>query len=638
MEAATSRELLRFGPFELDPTAEELRRSGLIVRLPRQPFRILLLLVRRAGEVVSREEIQAAIWGDATYVDFEHGINSAIRQIRFMLGDHAETPRYVRTVPRRGYSFIATVEQFARPGDLEMTSRAAPHPGPLPGEERGLDKAPRLRVAQRIAAIGAAALVAVTVMAALISESRRSVDGKPSTGRTIAVLPFRRLGPAIAGVDERSFPEELRATIGRLPRAHVSLIETAAANRPQDLSAQADVVIDGTIRQSEDGIRVIVSVVDAASHTQIWSETFQRPATRKEGMAVEIAHRVMAEIARRFLPEPRHAPALETNVPPSALVLYQRARLLHSRSQAYDWMRTKELYEAAVRQEPRFAEAWSGLSDVWGLQALYGPMEERDLAAANAADCARRAVALQPRNAEAHSTLGLMAAQREYDLAAAEDALRRATTADPSYVDARVNLAMILAMRGEADESLREFAFAQQLDPITLDLSPIEPQLYLHARRYEDARARYREILAVRPEMTQAIWGLMYTYIAQKNWSEALALAKTLPQAQPVSVVSTTAPVTEADFLKVYRSFDTTMENGRRGGKFSDYFLAVYYAQLGKNDRAFELLHQAMDDHLPAVSYIMVDPRLDNLRGDPRFSTLLERMKLGRRPERSGGR
>jgi DNA-binding winged helix-turn-helix (wHTH) protein/tetratricopeptide (TPR) repeat protein/TolB-like protein len=637
MEAATSRELLRFGPFELDPASEELRRSGLIVRLPRQPFRILLLLVQRAGEVVSREEIQAAIWGDETYVDFEHGINSAIRQIRFMLGDHAETPRYVRTLPRRGYSFIAPVERTARPGEIHITSRAAPHPGPLPAVAMERAPAPpvRMRVAQRIAAIGAAALVAVTVMAALISESRRSDDGKPSTGRTIAVLPFRRLGPPITGIDERSFPEELRATVGRLPRAYVSLIETAAVNRPQDLRARADLVIDGTIRQSEDGIRVIVSVVDAASHTQIWSETFQRPARRKEGMAVEIAHRVMCEVARRFLPEPRHAPRLETKVSPAAIMLYQRARLLHSRSQAYDWMRTKELYAAAVREEPRFAEAWSGMSDVWGIQALYGPMEERDLAAKNAVDCARRAVALQPLNPEAHSTLGLMAAQREYDLAAAEDALRRATTADPSYVDGRVNLAMILAMRGQDEESLREFALAQQLDPITLDLSSIEPQLYLHARRYEDARARFREILAVHPEMNSAIWGLMYTYIAQKNWSEALALARTLPQAQPVSVVSTTAAVTEAEFLKVYRSFDTTLENGRRGGKFNDYFLAVYYAQLGENDRAFQLLHKAMDAHLPAVSYIMVDPRIDNLRGDPRFSTLVERMKLGRRPERS---
>ena len=610
------RDLLRFGPFEIDPASEELRRSGLIVRLPRQPFRILLLLVRRAGEVVSREEIHAAIWGEETYVDFEHGINSAIRQIRFALGDHAESPRYVRTLPRRGYSFIGRVEHGARndaAGPVERVVECAPEAEPR-----------RMRIATRTAAISAAAIIAVALLVAWMATSRRAAPKARTGGRTIAVMPFRRLGPAIAGVDERSFAEELRARIATLPDAHVSLIDATARTR-------ADVVIGGTVRSSEDGIRVIVSATDAASQTQMWSETFHRPARRKEGMTVEVAHRVTCEIARRFLPPPRREPLLQTKASPPALALYKRARLLHSRSQAYDWMRTKELYEAAVRAEPRFAEAWSGLSDVWAGQMLSGPMPGREAAAAQASDCARRAVALQPRNAEAHSTLGLIAAQHDYDLATAEDELRRATAADPGYVDARTNLAIILTMRGQFDESLREFAAAQQLDPVGLEINPLEPMLYLHARRYEDARARYREVLAVTPESPVAIWGLMYTYIAQRNWADALTFLSMLGAGSVEDV-----PATEAGFLKVYRRLDGFMDTGRRGGKFNDYFLALYHAQLGDRDRAFELLDQAIDKHIPSVSYIMVDPRIDNLRGDPRFAAALGRMKLGRPPERVG--
>lgn len=617
MDAAESRQLLRFGPFELDPVNEELRRSGLIVRLPRQPLRILLLLVRRTGQVVSRDEIHAAIWGNETYVDFEHGINSAIRQIRFALGDHAESPRYVRTLPRRGYSFIGRVEHVARnhAAPLESVPEAAiPLPLPPPPPQRTR--------AARIVAIAAATILATVVMVALIAQSRRPAVETRSSGSAVAVQPFRRLGPAIPGVDERSFTEELRARIGTLPHAHVSLIEPTASTR-------ADVVIDGTVRQAEDGIRVIVSATDAASQTQIWSETFHRPARRKEGMAVEVAHRVMCEIGRRFLPPPRREPLLRTGASQSAVALYKRARMLHSRSQAYDWMRTKELYEAAVREEPRFAEAWSGLGDVWVGQMLSGPKGERVHAAKRAADCARRAVALLPGNAEAHSTLGLIAAQHDYDLAAAEDALRRATAADPGYVDARANLAMVLTMRGQADESLREFAVAQQLDPVTLDLSPIEPLLYLHARRYEDARARYREILAVSPESGPAIWGLMYTYIAQKNWSEALALLAML-RGEPLKDV----PATESGFLKEYRGLDGFMDHGRKQGRFNDYFLALYHAQLGDRDRAYELLDRAIEAHIPGVSYIMVDPRIDNLRGERRFNEVLARLKLGQPPER----
>jgi DNA-binding winged helix-turn-helix (wHTH) protein/tetratricopeptide (TPR) repeat protein len=609
-------ELLRFGPFELDPAAEELRRAGLVVRLPRQPLRILLLLVRRAGEVVSRDEIHEAIWGSETYVDYEHGINSAIRQIRYALGDHAGTPRYIRTLPRRGYSFVAPVERVAHPLEGRALSPAVVEPVRRAESPAVQKDAGRRRITPRIAVIAAMIVMAITAMAAIVT--RRSVESRKNSAREIAVLAFRRLGPAITGFDERAFAEELRAKIGTLRRTHVSLVDAAARTR-------ADVIVDGTIRQSEDGIRVIVSVADAKTQTQLWSETFLRPDKRKEGMAVEVAHRVMCELARRYVPAARHEPPLKTRAAPPVIAQYRRARLAHNRSQAYDWMRTKGLYEAALRDEPKFAEAWSGLSDVWANQMLFGPMAERGEAARQAENCAKRAVALQPANPEAHSILGVIAAQRDYDLATAEDAIRRAIAADPGYADGRTNLAMILAMRGQGEEALREFATAQQLDPIALDISPIGPLLHLHARRYEDARARYREILAVNPDSQAAAWGVLFTYIAQQNWAEAIAFARKLRPGDG-------APATREGFLQVYRSFEDFVLDGRRRGVFNDYFLALYYAQLGEKDRAFALLDQAIDSRIPVVSYIMVDPRLDALRGDPRFNALVARMKLGRPP------
>ena len=591
--------MLRFGPFELDPETEELKRSGTLVRLARQPFHILVLLISRAGEVVSREEIHAAIWGDETYVDFEHGINSAIRQIRSALCDNAEQPRYIRTLPRRGYSFIADVEQPTVKPDVEP-------PTELPRARRST-----------------VPIVIAAILAALLATSHRFVQpSQRSKGvRVVAVQPFRRFGPAVAGVDERTFAEELRAAIARLPRAQVSLVEG---------SAKADYVINGTVRQTEDGARVIVSLVNAASQAQIWSETFERPAKRSDGMSLEVAHRVMRELASRFVPPPRSEPPLRTHASPQLLALYKRARLAHARMQAFDWMRTKALYEAVLRQEPRFAEAWSGLSDIWTGQALRGPIADCDRAAAQAKACARRALALQPENAEAHSALGLLAAQRDYDLATAEDEFRRATAGDPQYVDARVNLAMVLAMRGQADESLREFTVAQEIDPIGLDLSQFEPLLYLFARRYAEASARYRDILAVNPDAPGATWGLMFTHVVERNWSEALALAGSIRPEEVKGV-----PPTQAGFMSVYRGFEPVLQDRRRQEKINDYFLAIYYAQNGNRDSSFVFLNRAIDVHTPAVSYIMVDPRLDNLHNDPRFQAALARINLGRPPQSS---
>jgi DNA-binding winged helix-turn-helix (wHTH) protein/tetratricopeptide (TPR) repeat protein len=618
METNGSGELLRFGPFEIDPEREELKRSGLVLRLPRQPFRILLLLASRAGEVVSRDEIHSAIWGSETYVDFEHGINSAIRQIRFVLGDHAESPRYVRTLPRRGYSFIAQVERMARPG--EFASAPVVEITPVVETPVPVSRPSSVRM------IAAAAVIAIVVMIALLAQARRATEVPHAGGRTIAIKPFRRLGPPIKGIDERSFGAELRAVLNRLPPERVSLVEF-----DEHVPAQADVVIDGSVHASEEGIRVIVSLADAASRTQIWSETYQRPLNRCDGVAMEVAHRVMWEVARRFLPPPRHAPLLLTSTAPSTLTLYQRARLLHSRNQPYDWIRTRELYEAALKEDPRFAEAWSGLSDVWATQTLTmgGSKEERAHAAAQTIDSARRALALQPRNAEAHGALGVIAAQYHYDLAAAEDALRRAATADPGYVDGRANLAIILSMRGEAEESLREFAFAQQLDPIMFDLNTTLPVLYFQARRYEEARARYRDILAIDPQSRPALWGLLTTYVAQKNWTDAIAVA-----ARIGSLPADGVPNTEEGFVTIYRRLEPFMLEGRRHGGLSDYSLAHYYGQLGDRDRAFALLDQAIDTRVPVVSYIMTDPRLDALRSDPRFDAVLARLKLGQPPDR----
>ncbi len=283
-------ETFRFGPFEIDAEAEELRRSGLLLRLAHQPMRLLLMLVRRAGEIVTREEIQREIWGSDTYVDFEQGINAAIRQIRFHLGDNAEAPRYIRTVPRHGYVFVAAVERDAPPAQTSAQTRmSAPH--------------------RRWRVIGAAGalIVAVLVVVAWHSE----VTQRAPSPKIITVAPFRVIGRLPEDVDVRSFTEELRATLELLPRRSILLVEDSSARR-------AEVRIEGTIEQERNSLRVIVSAIDAATGSRLWSETVDRPVAKRDAMAIETAHLVTQEVARRFLPPPRHEPRLRTSLPAKA--------------------------------------------------------------------------------------------------------------------------------------------------------------------------------------------------------------------------------------------------------------------------------------------------------------------------------
>ncbi|HEX6086160.1 MAG TPA: winged helix-turn-helix domain-containing protein [Thermoanaerobaculia bacterium] len=604
----TTDELLRFGPFELDPQAEELRRSGLVLRLPPQPFRILVLLVRRAGEVVTREEIQQEIWKDETFVDFEHGINSAIRQIRFVLGDTAEAPRYVRTIPRKGYQFVVDVDVVrasARAGQASarVGQASACLGSPLPPEGRA-EARPTLAIAAMVTA-----LLVLFAAAGIVASSRKSAEA-----RVVAVQPFRWIGTPQPGLDARTFAEELSARVATLPPNRVQLVDAQSA----------DVLIDGSVRRVDGRVRVIVSAIDGKTRTQLWSETIERPAERNDGIAVEVAHRTLAELARRYLPPPRREPLVAAKVDPAAMKAYRLARLERGQAKGYDVARIEARYGEAIRLEPQFAEAWSGLGELHAANALTGPTATRNRAAAAAHRCATRALELQPRNAEALTVLGILAAQRDYDLVAGEALFRRAVMADPEYVDAHVSLANVLATLGRGEESLRAWETARRLDPAGLDLSPQYPLLHLYARRYDDARARYREILAVHPEMRIPKWGVLSTYVAQQQWAEAIRAARALGGPDLVEGVEPTPEGVRRMLLR----FQPLIERNLREQIIGDYFAATFYAQAGDRDRAFAALDRAVEARLPVVSYLRVDPRIDLLRGDPRFDTLLAKTKM----------
>jgi DNA-binding winged helix-turn-helix (wHTH) protein/tetratricopeptide (TPR) repeat protein len=589
--------VLRFGPFELDADREELRRSGLVLRLPHQPTRLLSMFVHRAGEVVTREDIRKEIWGGETHVDFEHGINAAIRQIRFSLGDNAEAPRYLKTIPRRGYVWIAPVETVA-------PAPASPDAVVVASPEEPRKARPRTRIA-----VVAAVILAIAALALWIA--------LPGDSRTIAVVPFRAVGALPAGVDPRAFTQELRSTIGALPRRHLMLLEETA-------NGDAEVRIEGTIQRAGDSVRLIVSCIDTASHTLLWTETYERRIGEHHNMDMQTAHLLAHEVVRRFLPPPRHEPPLRTKVSPRALEVYRRARLERRRSLPDpDGNRAAALFEQALREEPRFAEALSGLADVWVQRAGTFRAPSRAHAVAKARAYAVRALALQPDNAEARSALGLLAFQYDWDLAAAEQAFREAVENDSEYVAARFNLCAVLAARGELDAALEVYEEVRTLDPIDFDLHPAEGMLYFRARRYEEAIAKYREILRFR-DSAQSRWGILWASSKRRDWSEATSVLRPMLELPPRP---RGVPATEQEFRALFHRVETLVLTARDRGTFDDYYVAAYYSERGDRDLAFTALHRAFENRSPALGHLMIDPRFDALRSDPRYPPLAARIK-----------
>jgi len=586
--------ILRFGPFELDPDREELRRAGLALHIPRQPLRVLILLARRAGQTVTRDEIQHELWGEETFVAFDQGINSAIRHIRFHLGDNAEAPRYLRTIPRKGYVFIAPVERLT-----EQPASA------MPVEvERDARPPMRWRAIGSIAAI----ILAATVWHA-----------KPRAARddrcVIAIRPFEIIGRAPAGLDARAFTEELFATTAALPQKRIAIVDGSSALR-------ASITIEGTIQATSDGARVLVTATDTASRAQLWGRTYERPRERVSGLAIETAHGVAREIASRHLPPPRHEPLVRSQVSKHAFDLYRRGRAENNRPMPdVDHDLAARLFEQAAREEPKFAEAWSALSDLWGNRVLRGAPELRTQAAARAVEYAKRALALQPDNAEARSTLGVMAAQHDFDLATAEAILQRAVADDPLYVDAHFNLALTRIARGNFFEALTELEIARELDPVQFDSSPAEAHLYLLARRYDDALARYRDLSESRPGWTHVQFAVLSAYMGQRRWDKAIEVAC------EIGHLPLPAEKTEAAFRKIHRQLEpAVLAYCHRGAYPNEYQAAVYYAEAGDVDRTFAILDRAVATRLPNLSFVAVDPRFDAVRNDVRFRTLVARL------------
>jgi DNA-binding winged helix-turn-helix (wHTH) protein/tetratricopeptide (TPR) repeat protein len=566
-------EVFRFGRFELRPDAEELRKNGVAIHLPHQPLRILTLLIARAGEIVTREEIRAAVWGDETFVDYEQGINTAIRQIRHALNDTAEAPRFLQTVPRRGYRFIAAVERIV-PEELLATFEAAVVPPAEPLVVIEAAPAKQRRVRRRdVAAVAVALLVAFVAFALVRTRDER--EDKPGVG--IAVMPFRSIGRLPIGVDARSYTEELTTRVTQL---HPERIRAGALG-------DADVLIEGTLQRSPgDHVRVIVRGVDARTRAQLWAETYERAD------AAVVAFRITRLLAQKHLPEPRFEPLVRTNVSPEARELYKQARIERNRPRAQrDLDRALRLFHEALKLEPKFAEAWSGIGDIHA--------ERRQLEQARAA--LNRAIQLDPKCAEGHNDLALILMEHDHAYGPAEDALRRALAADPEYIDAHFNLAVLLTATGQHEAAIAEMRRVQQLAPLRFVPSIAMAVMYFHARRFDEAEAEYRACVAMQQNVTIAKWGLRTIEVvrdAKKGLTES------------------------------FRQSEKALKEEWRAGRIDDYILAAYYAQRCDHDRAFELLDSAIAKRAPLTVYLYVDPRFDNLREDPRFAARLKALRF----------
>ncbi|MGE0394102.1 MAG: winged helix-turn-helix domain-containing tetratricopeptide repeat protein [Vicinamibacterales bacterium] len=578
MPGTADRDVLRVGGFELDLRARELRQAGRTIRLQEQPFEILHLLLERRGRVVTRDELRERLWPQGTFVDFEHSLNAAVKRLRAALGDDADNPAFVETLPRRGYRFIGAVDAPDEPLDTPAT--------------------PAVR---------------------------------------LAVLPFTELGHS-GETDHfgEGLTDEMISQLGRLCRGCVGVVSghssmafrrATASAREIGQALRADLLLEGTVRREGDRVRISARLISSATDTQLWVRSYDRQVADCLTVQADVAARIAQSLALELAPQQGMADGAARN--PAAWNAYLKGR--------YHWQRTADtgaaqaraFLEEAVGLDPAFGAAWAVLSTVHVLRADHHHEVPR-LALDRAADAARRALTLEPDLAAAHYATAEVARLRDWDWTGAREAYRQAIALNPCHEGARGGYAKFLAAQGLFAQAIREADVARELDPRCLTMNTIAAWVRYLAGDLETAIDLCRHNLEMDEHYAGARRLLGAVLLAAGQRREALRVLEAAAgeHGDPISIAwfAHALAVTGQRAAAVGCIDQVGPASGAR--PLPHVHLAIAWTGLGDLDAAFRAVETACDARETWVANVAVDPRLAPLRADARYPQVVRRLGL----------
>ncbi len=618
--------------FELDSRAYQLRRSGRVLKLEHIPMELLLFLVEQRGQLVAREQIVARVWGPGVFLDTDNSINGAIRKIRQVLNDDPEQPRFIQTIPGRGYRFIAAVS------DTEAEKQPAPPEPQAPPSEQ-----PIRRLAQRrwLIPLG----IAIGLLAALggwLQWFRSPARPRPPGGRLmLAVLPFRNLtGDATQDYFSDGLTEEMITHLGNLDPGHLGVIARTSVMRYKNGHQPLDqigrelgvqYVLEGSVRRDSDKVRIAAQLIQVKDQTHVWAREYDRELRHLLTLQGEIAQAVADEIQLTLgdhhpLPPTRHAPLSGATY--AAYDLYLKGRYFWNKRTAQHLAQAIEYFQEAIAQDPNNARAYAGLADSYALLSGYSLAPQKEFMP-KARTAALKALEIDGRLAEAHTSLAVIAQNYDWDWQTAEKEYRRAIELDPNYATAHHWYGECLALQGRFDEAFAEIEHALRLDPLSLIIATDKGAILYFSRQYDRAIAQLRGMLDMEPNFPRAHI-LAYAYVQKGMFADALADIEKWRRMEDT-------PWTQSLLAYVYgrsgqqvqaRRALEKLEQLNRRREIDAAPMFVAHIGMGKNDEAFAELQKAYLEHSPALTALKVDPLYDPLRSDPRFQELLRRVGL----------
>ncbi len=636
---------VRFEAFEVDLKAGELSTEGLKVRLQEKPFQILRLLLEQPGEVLTREEIQRRLWSQDTFVDFEHCINSAVMRLREALGDSAEHPRFIETVGRRGYRFIASVELVAPEFPPATVAPASSPAGP--GGSPAWPREGRAYKRVAIVAGGVFALLAVLLafnVAGLRDRARmavRSSFSRPmpeSKIQSIAVLPLENL----SGEREQEYfadgmTEELITYLGKVGALRVisrtSVMQYKSAKKPLPQIARelnVDALVEGAVLRSGNRVRITVQLVQANPEKHLWANSYERDLQDVLVLQSEVARAVVSEIQINLTPEDRTRFTVTRPIDPEAYEAFVKGRHFWDIWTPVAQLKCVQYYEQAIQKEPAYALAYAHVAHCYDMLAFmeYPPAREYQEKAHAAA---QRALELDGQLAEAHMIFADQKYWVNWDWSAGEAAFHRAMELNPASVDVVSHYGYALEVQGRIGEAIRVWQRALQLDPLSPTVNGFLARAFFNAHQEQRAIEQYRKMLDFEPKDARAYSGLGSVHEAAGRNDEAVSA-----YLKAASLVGESAQRLEA-FQSAYRAggirgywkkrLDYLRERAKRE-HVSPLDFASFYAHAGEKKPALGWLEKAYEQHTPALVWLKAERTWDPLRSDPRFQDLLRHMNF----------
>ena len=571
---------IRFREFELNEQTYELRKDGVPAKIQQQPARVLSLLVARGGTLVSRAEIRSSIWGEETFVDFEQGLNFCIRQIRMVLKDDAENPRFLETLPRLGYRFIAPVE-------------------------RASDKTPAADMIQQHSSKLRIALLPI-----------RYLEGDAEDYFTIGLT--EDMISALARLDS----EKLRVVLG--PRLQPHEIDDGCLERLQR-ELLLDFLLRISVRRSAESMRISAQLHDLKDKSVMWSEAYDRKASDLLEVQAEVAHRVSRSLAVELLPQAATG-ATKYASSAAAYDAYLKGRYFWHRMTS-DGMRSSMTYfSEAITIDPGFAPAYAGLADCYAQMGSIRVATMKPLdALAKAKPLLQRAMQLDDTLVEAHCTMALLKIWYELDWKGADQQFKLALSLDPNNITTLLWRSLYLSATGRNDEAIASVQRALECEPLSPVVNTYLGVARNFAGQYDLAIRQLNQAIELDPHYYRPYLFLGRTFCDSGRYADAIAAYDKALTINPENLEAT-AFMASAMALSGNRSgaLEWLMKVKESESHFEPaILLATIYASLDEPTEMFHWLQIAYERKSTPLYLVVLDRGIRSYESDPRYRAFL---------------